>query len=339
MSDRPVAVRSTGLVTSVGLSALASCAAIRAKISNPSETRFLGNDGEWIMAHQVALDKPWRGRARLSKMVAMAIDECLLAVPAAHWATIPLLLCVAEADRPGRLEGLDEQLLRDIEQDLCVRFSSDSATIAHGRVGATLALMHARELVYGRGVDQVLIAATDSLLTWPSLSYYARNDRLLAARNSNGFMPGEAAAALLVGRRTGQTQLVCSGFGLGMERAHINSGDPLRGQALTQALKAALTEAGCAMHDIDFRITDLSGEQYYFKEANLALNRLLRVRREESELWHPAECTGSAGSALGIICLAVAQIAATKGYAPGRRVMLHAGNDDGRRAAIVGTLE
>ena len=37
-----------------------------------------------------------------------------------------------------------------------------------------------------------------------------------------------------------------------------------------------------AMHDFDYRITDLSGEQYYFKEAALALSRTLRQSKESS---------------------------------------------------------
>ena len=55
---QPLAIGRTGLVTSVGLSAPAACAAIRAKLTNPSETRFIDSHGEWIMAHQVPLDAP-----------------------------------------------------------------------------------------------------------------------------------------------------------------------------------------------------------------------------------------------------------------------------------------
>ena len=37
------------------------------------------------------------------------------------------------------------------------------------------------------------------------------------------------------------------------------------------------------MHDLDYRITDLSGEQYYFKEAALALGRIgMRSARTNS---------------------------------------------------------
>ncbi len=64
MPAPPIAIRSVGLVTSVGLSAPAACAAMRCKISNPSETRFIDSAGEWIMAHSVPLEN---AVARLDK--------------------------------------------------------------------------------------------------------------------------------------------------------------------------------------------------------------------------------------------------------------------------------
>lgn len=335
MSSQPIAIRSTGLVTSVGLTAPASCAAIRAKISNPTETRFIDSGGEWIMAHQVALEKPWRGRAKLAKMAAMAIAECLEGVPREEWAGMPLLLCVAEPERPGRTEGLDDRLFLEIQQELDLRFASQSVVVAQGRVSVAIALAQARKLIYEDQRPVVLIAATDSLLTWPTLSVYEREDRLLTVRNSNGFMPGEAAGALLVGRPSGKRELLCAGLGFGLEEAHIDSGEPLRADGLTTAIKGALANAGCEMHDLDYRITDLSGEQYCFKEAALALSRILRKRKEECDIWHPAECVGEAGAAAGVAALAVADSACRKAYTAGANVLGHMANDAGQRAAMV----
>jgi 3-oxoacyl-[acyl-carrier-protein] synthase-1 len=335
MPSQPIAIRSTGLVTSVGLTAPASCAAIRAKISNPAETRFIDSGGEWIMAHQVVLEEPWRGRAKLTKMAAMAIAECLEGVPREEWAGIPLLLCVAEPERPGRTEGLDDRLFLEIQQELDVRFAPQSIVVAQGRVSVAIALAQARKLIYENGVSAVLIAATDSLLTWPTLSVYEREDRLLTARNSNGFMPGEAAGALLVGRPGGTTELLCAGLGFGLEASHIDSGEPLRADGLTSGLKGALADAGCEMHDLDYRITDLSGEQYYFKEAALALSRILRQRKEEFDIWHPAECIGESGAAAGVAALAVADAACRKRYTAGPNILTHMANDAGERAAAV----
>jgi 3-oxoacyl-[acyl-carrier-protein] synthase I len=335
MKAATLAIHATGLVTSVGLGAPASCAAMRAKISNPSETRFISSVGEWILAHQVTLEKPWRGMRRLERMAAMAVQEAMAEVPTAKWGGIPLLLCVAERERPGRMEALDDKLLVDIMRAMDVRFAPASSVIGQGRVSVAVALAHARVLVR-QGFEHVLIAATDSLLSWPTLRHYEQCDRLLTQANSNGFMPGEGAGALLVGRHSGEGErLFCSGIGFGIEGSHVDSDQPLRADGLTFAIRNALAEAGCEMDDMDYRITDLSGEQYYFKEAALALSRTLRRRKEEFELWHPAECVGEAGAMAGAAVVALADAACRKGYTKGHNILAHMAGDTGQRAALV----
>lgn len=335
MSAQPIAIQSVGLVTSVGLTAAQSCAAFRSKITNPSETRFVGSGGEWIVAHEVQLEKPWRGLTKLAKMASMAIEEALQGISPSEWKNLPLLLCVAEPERPGRVGGLDDRLFPLICSELGMSFSPQSAVIPHGRVGVAVALSQARALMVNHQLPHVLVAATDSLLSWPTMSYYQREDRLLTQTNSNGFMPGEGAGALLVGpaqRRVGE--LACTGMGFARETAHLESGEPLRADGLSQAIKISLAEAGCQMHDIDYRITDISGEQYYFKEAALALSRTLRKRKEEFDIWHPAECTGEAGALSGVTVIAAAQAACQKGYTKGPNVLAHWANDAGQRAAL-----
>lgn len=331
-----IAIRGTGLVTSVGLSAPAACAAIRAKLTNPAETHFIDAAGERIMAHEVVLERPWRGRAKLARMAAMAIEECLAEQPREQWARIPLLLCVAERERPGRLDGIDDRLFGEIENVLDARFAQkDSAVIAHGRVGTAVALARARDLIHKGKHEQVLIAATDSLVRWPTLSAYERAERLLTTENSNGFIPGEGAGALLLAAPGGQDELRCAGVGFGVEQARIDSGQPLRAEGLSAAIKASLSDAGCALNKIDYRVTDLSGEHYYFKEAALALSRTLRDAKTEFELWHPAECIGEAGALSGVAMLASTDAACRKHYAPGHSILAHMANDAGQRAAAI----
>jgi 3-oxoacyl-[acyl-carrier-protein] synthase-1 len=140
---------------------------------------------------------------------------------------------------------------------------------------------------------------------------------------------------LLVGVPEGRAgELICTGIGFGQEAAHLESGEPLRADGLSQALRACLSEAGCQMHDMDFRITDNSGEQYYFREAALALSRTLRQRKEEFEIWHPAECTGETGAASGVAAIATVHAACSKRYSRGPNALAHLGNDAGKRAAL-----
>ncbi len=337
MSGFPLAITGTGLVTGVGLDAPTSCAAIRCAIDNFQETRFMDQGGEWIIGCEVPLEQPWRGKAKLIKMAAAAIRECLAGNLLIDPAETPLLLCLSERDRKGRVIEDDNQFFHDLLEELQLEFHEKSLVIAGGHVGVALALRQARLLIQEVKLKHVLIAAADSLLVAETLAHYEEHERLLTSLNSNGFIPGEAGAALVVEPLYAkqEPQLICAGLGFGVEKAHIYSEEPLRADGLTVAIKDALSDANCDMGDLDFRITDLSGEQYHFKEASLALLRLMRKRKEEFDIWHPADCVGEVGAALAAVMLIVIKFACEKGYSEGNRILTHLGNDDGKRSAIV----
>ena len=133
---------------------------------------------------------------------------------------MPVLLCTAEPERPGRVPGIENQLSNGIAKEVGVRFGPGSALICHGRTSVAVALMRARDLIYRTSVHRVLIIAVDSLVTRRTLAHYEQEKRLLTPSNSNGFIAGEGACAFLIGKPTGQRELVCAGIGLGVESAH-----------------------------------------------------------------------------------------------------------------------
>lgn len=337
MTGQPLAIAGSGLVTGVGLSAPAACAAIRCALDRFEETRFMGPGGDWLMGSEVPLEQPWRGTTKLSQMLAMALRECAATAPRLALASVPILLCLAEMDRPGRLHALAEQVSRQTSAELGLAFHDRSQVIERGHVGLGVALLQARRLIYQEGHPQVLVAGVDSLLVGPTIRALEEQDRLLTSRNSDGFIPGEGAAAILLEppRPEGGPQLTCRGLGFGVERATEDSGEPLRADGLVAAIREALADAGCDLGDLDFRITDLSGSQYRFKEASLALSRILRTRKPEFDLWHPADCVGELGAAIGGIMIAVIDAACRKGYSKGNRILFHLGNDDGKRTAMI----
>jgi 3-oxoacyl-[acyl-carrier-protein] synthase-1 len=331
-----VAIVYGGLVCGVGLNAPSSLAAIRCAISDFHDTTYFDARGEPVAGSGVPLPRPWRGRIRLRKMLAMAVLECLEHLDA-DISTIPLLLCVAEHERPGRVDGLDEVLRSELEAEIGVTFHrAYSGTIAQGRVGTAYALAQARALIGERNVPGVVIAGVDNLLGRQTLRSLETRDRLRTSENSNGLIPGEAAAAVFV-ERAGRSpgQLVCTGVGYGMESATVDGEDPLRAQGLVRAVNAALDDAHCSLADLDFRITDNAGEQYYFKEDALAMARTLRTTKAEFDIWHPADCIGEVGAAIGSVILNVALMAVRKGYAAGPGILCHLGNDAGERGVFV----
>lgn len=338
MSIQALTVYGTGLVCGVGLNTASACAAIRAGINNFQETRFMDNGGEWIIGCEVPLEQPWRGLTKLVRMACMAIEECMAnseirIVPA----DTPVLLCVAEGERPGRLAGLDE-LFHEIQSELGLYFHEQSSLIPQGRVAGAVALYHSRKLIYEQGIERVLVVGVDSLLIGPSIEIYEANDRLLTSQNSNGFIPGEGASALLLGKpksKPNSTYIDCLGMGFGIEKATIETDLPFRADALTQAIKSALNEAEILVGNTSFRITDLSGEQYYFKEAAIAHSRLSRISKDIYDLWHPADCVGECGAAIGIMTLVISNFAAKNNFALGEYCIAHFASDNGRRAAFI----
>ena len=226
MSAPPMAILSTGLVTSVGLTRARSLRRHPRQADQPERDALHRFGRRMDHGAPGALEQPWRGLTKLAKMAAMAIEEALADVPRTEWQRHPAVAVRGRA-RAARAAGRAGRpaFARDPEANSGARFAPQSAVVAAGpRGGGGGAGAGARAARRKR--DRAgLIAATDSLLTWPTLSHYERDDRLLTERNSNGFMPGEGAGALLVGAPSGGPRTACAPASASAAKpAHIDSG-------------------------------------------------------------------------------------------------------------------
>jgi 3-oxoacyl-[acyl-carrier-protein] synthase-1 len=277
---------------------------------------------------------------KLAELAAPAIQECLKAAKPAPSSDIPVLLGVASPERPYRFDGLEEELLGEIAHRLGFRLHPASRVIPRDHVAAVVALRHARELISRTQATYCIVAGVDSLIQHELADHYLGKRRLLTSQNSNGFCPGEAGAAVLVGpaRDASGDGLYVLGTGLSLEEATIESEIPLRGDGLTQAIAEAFSDSGLTYDDLHYRITDLNGEHYKFKEMTLAMMRYQRKPKPKLfDLWHPIEHIGDVGAAIGPLVLGVALHAGQKGYGIGPTALCTFGNDNGERAAVVAT--
>ncbi|SHN09269.1 hypothetical protein [Rhizobacter sp. OV335] len=332
-------VLASGMVTALGYNAPSTLAALRAGVSAVQATRWVDTqDGQPIRGARVSLPHWWEGTGKLAELVAPAIHECLQALPADAHARVPLLLGVSSAARPGRPADLDARLLGEVHLRLERAPHPVSRLFAGDQIGCMQALLLAEQLLATGQADHVVVAGVDSFLSAGTLEAYEQRRRLLTAANFNGFLPGEAGCAVLLARRgaAAPDALHIAGWGLAREAATIEDTQPLRARGLTAAIKQALGVAGVGMGDVAWRITDLSGEHYKFKEALLAAMRLDRSTRDGAlPLWHPIEFLGEIGAAVLPCLLAWTRHAHLAGYAPGLRALCHIGSDDGGRAALV----
>lgn len=334
-----LSIAAAGIVSAVGFNGAASLAALRAGISGvAAEPLWDVEAGAYLRAARVDLPQWWEGLGKLVELAAPAIGECLEAALPADPRQVPVLLCTAAEGRVDRLEGAPDDVLRAIGARLNLRLHDASRTIARDQAAVGVALLLASQLLEHQAVPCCVIAGVDSYLRQPVVDGYVEMRRVMTASNSNGFFPGEAGSAVLV-RRSGESggaELQLLGVGLAQESATIESENPLQALGLAEAVRQALAQANLAFHEVDYRITDLNGEHYKFKEAALLVGRLMRKRKEERfELWHPIESLGEIGAAIGPVVLARAWHAARERYAPGPTVLCHFGSDAGERAAAV----
>jgi 3-oxoacyl-[acyl-carrier-protein] synthase-1 len=334
----PLTVTRVGMVTAVGYNAPASLAALRAGVSGIRTEAWADPlSGEPFRCARVWFPQRWGGARLFADLVAPAILECVSETGPDALQSIPILLGISEPGRVGRPESLEETLLDVLYARLGTQPHPDSRIYANGQTGCAHALLDARNLIGARRAGAVIVAGVDSFIDRVTLESYAYRRRILTPANFNGFLPGEAGAAVLVSTVSDERNAVrITGWGHALESAPIEDTKPFRGEGLTRAVRAALTTAGVGLQEIGFRITDVSGEHYKFKEAMFAAMRLHKGgRADPPDLWHPIEYLGEIGAAILPCLLAWVSHAMRAGYAPGPRALCHVGNDAGDRAAFV----
>jgi 3-oxoacyl-[acyl-carrier-protein] synthase-1 len=333
-----LAVTAWGMVTSVGFNGRSSCAAMRAGIRNVVEANLWdATTGTYLSAGKVSLPQWWVGTGKLAELVTPAIRECLDAVSVPP-DEIPILLGVCSRSRPGRFERLEEEILQEIEHRLDIHLHPSSCVIPRDRVSVVVGLREAGALFTERKASHCVVAAVDSLIEQEVVDHLLAQDRLITEMNPNGFFVGEAGSAVLVtSDETGpRDALRILGMGLGLEAATVDSEEPLRAAGLIEAMGAALKDSGMSLDELHYRITDLNGEHYRFKEMVLAMLRYERKPKPKLfDLWHPIEYIGDVGTAISPVVLGVALDASRRRYGIGPRVLCTFGNDDGERAALV----
>lgn len=341
MSD--LVVLGCGMVTAIGYNAPATLAALRAGVSGVQVLHWDDiESGEPLRGARVSLPHWSNGVDKLADLVAPAIHECLQQAGDTPPEAIPLLIGVAHHARPFRTQQLDETLLDQIQRRLGQHHHPESALFPFDEAGSVHALIAAQRLLFDGRAKLVVVAGVDSFLYQATLDDYIARRRVMTPGNSNGFFPGEAGSAVLLGKSGPgeRDELHILGIGVAREEATIDGTKPLRARGLTEAIKQALRTAGVAFNDIGYRLTDLTGEHYKFKEAAFAAGRFDTAPRRSpndgpSELWHPIEYLGAIGAAILPCLLAQAMHAAQHGYAPTPLALCHLGSDEGERAALV----
>lgn len=332
-------ITSSAMVCPVGLTALTACAAKRAGLSALADLPFPDNSGKPIVGSAVPdVDLAMGSDDRILRLLTGALSDLLEQCSGFKWERVPILIALAEPGRPGGQADLAGSVVARVQQTLGVRFQPQaSRAFASGHTGGFEALRAARECLRSGAAAACVVCGVDSYLNPQSLLWLDRQYRLKTSANRDGVIPGEAASAALVQSEPVNGAAVhIRGLGFSTELAHILSEEPLMARGLADAARIALAEATLGFHEIDLRLSDVTGELYGFKELPLVEGRLMRViRKVEQPLWHWSEAIGDSGAAAGVAQLVLADQAFRKGYAPGQSAICLTSSVPGGRAVAV----
>lgn len=332
---RPLGIAAAGLCCAVGYHLRAAHCALRANMDHFQESAFRSRSGEPILVARLPEANLW-GQRRMARWLALALEDCLLDAPELDTASVPLVWIAPEPARGGP----DAQWWAPVFEHACAqlgrRFHPESTALVAGRAGLAAALAHCDTLMHEGGHSHVLLAGVDSYLDGATIERYLGTERLQIPGNSDGFIPGEAAAALLLDRAPkGRPGVRIAGYGEGQEEGRPDGSVPSRAQGLTAAIRNALSAAGSDYADLQFRLSDQNGEAFFAREASNAMTRVAPVGGQRLELLTLADCLGEIGAATGPAMLAYLSRHLAHHSAPGHRGLLHLANDDGRRAAAI----
>ncbi len=370
-ANERLAITGLGMVTPVGLSVEASCAAFRAGITRftPVFGKYIDDDRgqpvpatggrvplEWFHGGPVEDEYPgheaWKlpipppshafvtpGTARLVELALPAAHEAWNAARVADRAprTIGLYLGVDEAE-DGRA------LLDALAKQFGVTFAVERVD-ALGRASGLAALHRAARHLREERIEVALVGGVDSWVRADALERLIEAGRLRDDDHPQGTIPGEGAAFVVIESTppAGVKPLVWLTGSAVAEEPSADTEDASEGVGLTQALRKV--RAGATLASFPRILCDLNGDRYRAMEWAYSLIRALPDLKqdkqrepwgpEETERWHPAEYTGDTGAASGIINLAWAATALRKGYAHSDDALIWGGSEGRLRAAAL----
>lgn len=342
----PLYVTGSGAVTAAGLTAPQTCAAIRAGV-----TGFLMETlSDPFGAEQTVARVPanWRLKSEagrwLVNLAARAIREAMQDADAANpglTERTALFLTPPESrrDHPAYADIAPSALLDAVATACGTTFHPASRAI-DGGAAAGLGLLAQASALLGQGaVDRVMLAGVDSLVNPIDLARLAAANRLAGGGTSQGLVPGEGAAAVMLSARAPSgPRPTCAILSIATAREEnsVLSEGFSQGRAMLSALREASRKGEADGEPfVDFVVSNGNGERYAAWESMITRARFYRTRRDRTPAAMPAMSAGETGAASAALALVVVRDAFALGYAPGRVAMAEIASDDGLRSAAM----
>ncbi|MES2548495.1 MAG: hypothetical protein V4630_02235 [Pseudomonadota bacterium] len=342
----PLFITGAGAVTAAGLTAPQTCAAIRAGVTGfsmetlsdpfgaeqtvariPANWRLKRDAGQWLVNLAARAIREAVQDAKEADPVRMERTALFLTPPESH------------RSHPAYEHVAPPALLDAIFAACEMSFHPSSRAVDGGAAAGLGLLAQASALLAQGAVDRVILAGVDSLVNPSDLARLMAANRLAGGGNSQGLIPGEGAAAVVLSPRVaGEQRPTCAILSVASAREEnsVLSEGFSQGRAMLSALREASRKGEADGEPfVDFVLSNGNGERYAAWESMITRARFYRTRRDRTPAAMPAMSAGETGSASAALALVVARDAFAHGYAPGRVAMAEIASDEGLRSAAM----
>ena len=330
-------------VTPLGYDLPSTATAVRAQMSSFRETYMVDRAGEPIVASIVeGLKEDCIGPERVVDLALAALQPVMadISEKGVEVGSFPIFLSLPMT-RPGT-EILEDVMYVALASVFGGEGARDYLRIRSEGHASTIRCLEDAVGILAKGEAELcLIGGVDSYWQYEVLDCLDQIRRLRSDRNLDGFIPGEAAAFVLLmtphyAQRLGMNPMAELGV---VANAHepqpLNVDGVSIGEGLSSALRSIVSSNDLHPAMIDWVVCDMNGESYRSMEWSYAWLRTGKHFRDPVELWHPADCYGDVGSASGALLLAITAEALDKGYGRGQTALVFTSSDGPLRSAAV----
>jgi 3-oxoacyl-[acyl-carrier-protein] synthase I len=349
---KDISITGMGMMTSVGHNAPQASTSIRAGIARFGETpQFeptvqdpdLYFPEPLIAAPVIGITDGLVGIERLLALSVPALREALEGAKIGAAELPETMLLVAGGQRPGSGKGsrVDTVFVPRLASRIKGGPFKGIEYLPQGSAGFLLALKKGMDLLRQGACLYCVVGSVDSLLDLEALTWLDSKGRLKSESNVDGFIPGEAAAFIVIElqkntlqRGVGQYAL-CGEAVIAEEKNTRWSETSCTGEGLSQCLKTVLAGLKEKGRNPDAVLCDLNGEGYRSKEWGYALIKAFRGNLSvPSILIHPSDCIGDVGAAIGGILVGLSCHSMKMDHVDWNDTVIWCSSDDGERAAL-----
>ncbi len=355
MAEDPgaIVVSGCGVLTSLGQTAQ-SWAAMRAglaRIEEHEDFNLLGPDEEFDLPSPLRgapVPLPWQGAHawdRLAELVLPALDEALASAQLSRkaWTQVHVALGLRPPGEGVSPAEMGRYVLGAVQSDGALPPPRASHVRFDGHASGTIAIIDAVRALRAGERDCCVVGGAETFLDPAAIATLDRDFRLRSERSADGYLPGEAAAFVVLetaGRaasRGARPLAVIGGYGLADEPHPHGSDTPSAAAGLCEAIRQTAERAGRSggrPAPAAWVVSDQNGERHRAREWALTVTRLQALLAPGLELWHPAENFGDTGAASVPLLVAMVVETLRRGCAPASEALLVASSDGPARAGL-----